>query len=1208
MIPSYSIGDTGDDFTQVVWDANPSAIVVTNPAGHIVRVNPKVEQLFQWRQDELAGKPLEILFPARLRERWRQLCDSCFVEGIMQQIELTEDLICLRKDGSEFPIELQFTPIEMSDRRFLLTSITDITRRKRSELALKQSAERIQRIVDTSLDAVVIIAEDGTVTDWNPKAEIIFGWPREEVVGKPLTELIIPPRYRDSHLSGMSRFLKTGEGPVLNQRLELSALRRTGEEFPVELTISSVRIGEAYEFSAYLRDISDQTRAVEQAARVQRLTELNLAEDAAAARKRAEQVEERLNLALQSARVGTWNWDVADDLITWDDYIPALFGRETGSLSQQLDGFMIMVHPDDRDSVRRAVQQTVEDGVPYDTEYRVIWPCGSIYTLRARGKVYRDGQGRPLKMTGVCWDITERKQAEERFRATVEAAPTAMLVVSVEGSIVLINRQVEQLFGYHRNELIGQQVEILIPERFRETHPALRRQFFQQSTPRALDAGVELFAVRKDGTEFPVRVGLSPVVTPEGRAVICGVFDITDQKRTFEAIQQAKEAAEASNLAKSSFLANMSHEIRTPMNGIIGMAQLLAQTELRSHQREYLEMIDESAHILLRLLNDILDFSKIEAGRLELEHMDFHLSECVARASQMLLLRAAEKGLEIAVRVAPEIPDFLRGDPGRVQQVLVNLLGNAVKFTESGEIFLNVDVESITDDKVCLHFSVSDTGIGIPAEKLDDIFHAFEQAETSTTRRFGGSGLGLTISRQLVEMMEGRIWVERRDGCGSTFHFTAQFEISIDQHPLEPADLKSLKNVPVLIVDDNSTNRRILSELLQYWQMQPILADSAVAARLALSSAEESQQPIQLILLDHHMPGEDGFQFAESINANAESDRYPIIMISSGSSPVDIEQCEKHGISRYMRKPVVASELLDEVLRQFARHAIVSPQMPPETNPDVVEPRRVLLVEDNEINRRVALGLLRSRGHVVVVALNGKEAVDLLAKHEFDVVLMDMQMPIMDGYEATIAIRKRERLTGGHMPIVAMTAEALKGDREHCLAVGMDDYVSKPIASAAMFRAVEQFPAICLASSVPNLLASKSSMRKEEAAESLQQKNPVIQTEIDWQGLQELLSGGPSEVSAFVELVRTETPKMMAEIRAAIEASDDKRLRRAAHTLKGSLNYFGVAALTQAALELESDARAESLDRVHARIAGLEREVSRFMDALAIGPPENPAA
>jgi CheY-like chemotaxis protein/HPt (histidine-containing phosphotransfer) domain-containing protein len=422
-------------------------------------------------------------------------------------------------------------------------------------------------------------------------------------------------------------------------------------------------------------------------------------------------------------------------------------------------------------------------------------------------------------------------------------------------------------------------------------------------------------------------------------------------------------------------------------------------------------------------------------------------------------------------------------------------------------------------------------------------------------------------------------------------------------------------------VDDNSTNRRILSEMLQYWQMQPVLADSAAAARKAMQHAEEAQSSIRLILLDHHMPGEDGFHFAASVRDMLQRSQCPIIMISSGSSAVDAETCQKYGIGRFMNKPVIASELLNEVLRQFGRFTTVRPETPSTAaTPSDVQPRRVLLVEDNEINRRVALGLLRSRRHQVLVAENGQVALNLLAEQEFDVVLMDMQMPVMGGEEATAEIRKREIQTGGHIPIVAMTAEALKGDRERFLDSGMDDYVSKPIVPAEMYRAVERFPALCLPAETGARNSSESDAAPSEKP-SKQQKveAPAKPTDserrldprrngsppvIDWKFAETRLAGGREMLLEFVELVGEETPKMAAEICRAIEISDSKLLRRAAHTLKGSASYFGAEALVQAALALENLGRAESFDGATEMLAALEKELARFRDALMTVPAE----
>jgi two-component system, sensor histidine kinase and response regulator len=966
-----------------------------------------------------------------------------------------------------------------------------------------------------------------------------------------------------------------------------------------------------------LRTFRDAERELRQVNRRLAQTNAGLDRTIAERTRKLRESEERFELAVRGSTDGIWDWSVLTNEVFYSPRMKELIGYSDDEFPNVFASFESRLHADDHDWVMRTLDEHLRHHKPYDVEYRLLTKSGEYRWYRARGQAVWNEAGQAQRMAGSITDVTESHRLRERFRLAVEASPAALLMVQQDGRIVMANSRGLKMFGYIEEELIGKPIEVLVPPRFRAGHPAHRDSFFRNPARREMGAELELFGVRKDGSELPIKVGLSQVVTAEGQAVICGVLDVTDQKKTFEAMEQAKQAAESASRAKSSFLANMSHEIRTPMNGIIGMAQLLAQTELRSHQRDYLATIDESAQILLRLLNDILDFSKIEAGKLELECMDFRISECVARAAQMMVLRAAEKGLEIACRVAPEIADHLRGDSGRVQQVLVNLLSNAVKFTEVGEIFVNVNAESITADKIRLHISVSDTGIGVPDDKRDQVFSPFEQAESSTTRRFGGTGLGLAISRQLVEMMHGRIWVDSELGRGSTFHFTSEFGIAADQHRPDPVELGSLQGLPVLVVDDNVTNRRILSEMLQQWDMQPVLADSAAAARQALQTAEASQRPIRLILLDHHMPGEDGVHFAESIRGKLNYGQCPIIMISSGSSPSDVEIGQKYGIDRFMTKPVIASELLDEVLRQFGRYTTAMPaELPSATPHSQVHPRRVLLVEDNEINRRVAVGLLHSRGHQVVLAENGQEAVNTLADQEFDVVLMDMQMPVMDGYEATAAIRQREHQTGGHIPIVAMTAEALKGDRERCLNVGMDDYVSKPIKPTEMYRAIERFPALCLpadaqprdrqASAEAIVAEPHGSTNASPARQLLPQTACDATPAVDWNVAKDRFGGRADVLTELSEMVKVEAPALLAELRQSIETRDFKRLQRSAHTLKGSVGYFGAEPLVQAALALEILGRKESFDNSAELLATLERELARVLAALDAGPPESP--
>src|SRR5271157_69630 len=659
---------------------------------------------------------------------------------------------------------------------------------------------------------------------------------------------------------------------------------------------------------------------------------------------------------------------------------------------------------------------------------------------------------------GTLWVVALKRRVQERtetIRATLESTADGILVVNSAGRVLAHNQKFATMWAIPEPILKLRDDGALLdfvrsqlkdPEAF----TSKVRATYADAKAKTDDV-IEL----KDGRVFE-RHSEPQTVKGKNEGHVWGFRDVTERKRAEQELKMAKEAAEAANRAKSEFLANMSHEIRTPMNGVIGMTDLLMDAGLNPEQLDYARMAKSSAESLLTIINDILDFSKIEAGKLELESIEFKLRDSMVPTIKTLALRAHQKGLELTCDIRPEVPEELVADPTRLRQIIINLVGNAIKFTDRGEVGLKVALESRTQDQVRLHFVVQDTGIGVSPQKQKLIFEAFSQADGSTARRFGGTGLGLTISKRLVERMDGRIWVESVEGQGSAFHFTASLGVGKVAEPPPAVPTIDLAGLAVLVVDDNTTNRRILREMLSNWGMRLSLAESGAAA---LECLKQAPYPFGLILTDVNMPDMDGFALVEQLRQGPDlAATAKVIMLTSAGQRGDAARCRELGVAAYLTKPVGQAELLDCIARVLG---------PAGAGPVVLithhtlrEEKRtlhVLLAEDNAVNQKLAARLLEKHGHHVTVTSNGHEALAALDRDNFDVVLMDVQMPEMDGFEATAVIRVREQSTGRHLPIIAMTAHAMQGDRERCLAAGMDGYIAKPIKAQELLDLLEHF-------------------------------------------------------------------------------------------------------------------------------------------------------
>jgi PAS domain S-box-containing protein len=759
-------------------------------------------------------------------------------------------------------------------------------------------------------------------------------------------------------------------------------------------------------------------------------------------------------------------------------------------------------------------------------------------------------------------EITERRrveaelrQAAARYRGIVENAVEGIFQTTPDGHYLHVNPALARIYGYEDGTELARELVDIGGQLY--VDPARREEFARLLQARSSVSGFESQVYRRDGSIIWISESARAVRDAAGTLLHYEgiVEDVTERKVAEAALREAKVAAEAAAQAKTDFLANVSHELRTPMNGVIGMTELALDTDLTAEQREYLRIARESAEALLELLNDVLDFSKMEAGRFDLEPVPFALRADLETVMKGLAVRAHKKGLELLCHVPPDVPDAVVGDSGRLRQIVVNLVGNAIKFTEVGEVSMRVDVVTAERDRVCLHFAVRDTGVGIAPEKQALIFAPFTQADTSTTRRFGGTGLGLAISSELVSMMGGTMWVVSDLGQGSTFHCTVELGAGTPDVVETPA----LDGGPVLVVDDNATSRLILEEMLSGLGQRAVLADGGEAALALLREAAAVGAPFRVVLLDSHMPRLDGFEVAERIRSDAALAATRVVMLMSGVHATDGARRRVVDGVAVLTKPVGRTDLVT-ALGAVARSEPVAP---------VIEstPLRILVAEDNPVNQHLVRRLLEKMGHTVEVAGNGAEALAALARAPFALVLMDVQMPGMDGLAATAAIRRQEATSGGaRQPIIALTAHAMASDRERCLAAGMDDYLTKPIQRTALCAALER------------VVAARA---PADAGELLDE-----------------VRSNAARLAAMATAFREEAPALLSDVRTAIARRDAGAVERAARSIKWVASSMGGATAVAAACRLERLGRSDDLRDAGAACTELEHGMANLAQAL----------
>lgn len=862
--------------------------------------------------------------------------------------------------------------------------------------------------------------------------------------------------------------------------------------------------------------------------------------------------QEMLDISQEIAHLGSWELDLVSGALTWSKEVYHIFELDI-NIPPDYAHFLNVIHPQDRALVDEAYKASVEQKTAYDVEHRLLMPDGRLKYLHEVGKTYYDSEGNALKSIGAVHDITERKRAEKRLeesegylRMIMASAIDGVVSIDEHGYIQSFNPAAETLFGYTQDEVIGRNVSLLVPSPHKEQHDHYIQNYLDTGIKKAIGRTAELPAVRKNGTQFMASIRIGEIEFKEYRVFTALIQDITDRKEMERSLIEAKNTAEHAARSKSDFLANMSHEIRTPMNAIIGMSHLALQTQLDDKQRNYIEKVHRSAEMLLGIINDILDVSKIEAESLELEIVPFSLNTVMEDLFAFVEVSARSKGIELMYLAKSDLPVNLKGDALRLGQILLNLVSNAIKFShDNADVTVGAELKSEDKDRAKLHFWVQDRGIGMNDAQMAKLFRPFTQADTSTTRKYGGTGLGLVICKRLTELMQGEIWVESEEGVGSTFHIEIDFDKQ--ENARDVFDDTVLGSIKILLVDDNENARMIMAKMLRNFNFE---VDEAVSGKEGITRAVDENGGYDVVITDWKMRDLDGVQMVDAIQSNTTIKQPHIIMITAHGRDEMQEVSAQVNVDSFLSKPITFSKLHDAVvdsLQVSRKSRVVKPQRT-DNDYSSLAGAKILLVEDNEVNQELAQELLESNGMQVSIAAHGREALAILEENPaFDAILMDCQMPVMDGYTATKMIRKQEAFE--ELPIIALTANAMVGEKQKVLASGMNDHISKPIRPNEMLDTMAKW----ISNSAPTPLKTP---KTEDKVISL----PNI-IGID---TQKGLITTQNSVSLYKKILRRfaqNQANFAEDFVYAYETEDSESMTRLAHTLKGVSGNIGAMKL-----------------------------------------------